>query len=75
MECQSTTKEQDMGRKSETLAEKRVELVLVLLKNGEPAEGGDVLTPEDGYTRGKAITLLCWQSWVKAAKRKLDEAM
>jgi transposase InsO family protein len=41
----------------------------------ESAEGGDVLTPEDVYTKGKAITLPRWQSWAKAAKRKLDEAM
>jgi hypothetical protein len=34
-----------------------------------------VLTHEDVYTKGKAITLPRWQSWAKAAKRKLDEAM
>ena len=41
----------------------------------EPAEGGDVLTPEDVYIKGRPITLPRWQGWAKAAKRKLDEAM
>ncbi len=41
----------------------------------EPAEGGDVLTPEDVYVKGRAITLPRWQGWAKAARRKLDEAM
>lgn len=41
----------------------------------EPAEGGDVLTPEDVYVKGHAITLPRWQAWAKAAKQKLDEAM
>jgi transposase InsO family protein len=41
----------------------------------EPEEGGDVLTPEDVYVKGRAITLPCWQGWAKAARKKLDEAM
>lgn len=40
-----------------------------------PAEGGDVLTPEDVYVKGRAITLPRWQGWAKAAKEKLDESM
>jgi len=41
----------------------------------EPAEGGDVLTPEDVYVKRQAITLPRWQGWAKAAKEKLDESM
>lgn len=41
----------------------------------EPAEGGDVLTPEDVYVRGRTITLPKWQGWAKAARKKLDESM
>jgi transposase InsO family protein len=41
----------------------------------EPADGGDVLTPEEVYVKGRAITLPRWQGWAKAAKQKLDEAM
>lgn len=41
----------------------------------EPVEGGDVLTPEDVYVKGCAITLPKWQGWAKAARKKLDESM
>lgn len=41
----------------------------------EPAAGGDVVTPRDVYVDGTEITLPRWQSWAKAARNKLDEAL
>jgi transposase InsO family protein len=36
-----------------------------------PIEGGDPVTPLDVYVRGQAVQLPKWQSWAKAARKKL----
>ena len=38
-----------------------------------PSEGGDPLTPTDVYVHGRTVQLPKWQSWAKAARKKLDE--
>lgn len=39
-----------------------------------PADGGDVVTPDEVYRGRIAIVLPKWQGWAKAAKQKLDDA-
>jgi putative transposase len=38
-----------------------------------PPEGGDPLTPEDVYIRGRTVQLPKWQGWAKAAMKKLRD--
>jgi putative transposase len=38
-----------------------------------PEEGGDPMTPEDVYVHGLAVQLPRWQTWARAAKKKLED--
>jgi putative transposase len=38
-----------------------------------PPQGGDPVTPTDVYVHGQAVQLPKWQSWAKAARKKLAE--
>lgn len=38
-----------------------------------PPDGGDPLTPADGYVHGQAVELPKWQGWAKAAREKLRQ--
>jgi putative transposase len=40
-----------------------------------PEDGGDPLTPEDVYVKGRATQLPKWQEWARVAKEKLDQWM
>ena len=40
-----------------------------------PESGGDPVTPEDVYANGVLTTIPKWQSWAKAAKKKLAKMM
>lgn len=40
-----------------------------------PKDGGDPVTPKDVYCHGVSTEIPAWQSWAKAAKKKLEKLM
>ena len=40
-----------------------------------PEEGGDPVTPHEVYVDGRKTQIPRWQTWAKAARKKLDQMM